>query len=173
MTLVHEAKWFAYGAHAGQKYGDEPYGAHLRKVFLVLQHFGVLGDTLLAAAYLHDTLEDTNVEYKELEWFFGKDVADLVLAVTDRPGRNRKERHAATYNGIRDAGFEAIVLKLADRIANVETSVRTKDRRLSMYREEHPAFKAALLVPAWASPNGQDPMSGMWRHLDNLLKEAP
>ena len=62
-TLIEEARNFAIKAHGHQKYGDSPYVVHLDAVAGTLERFGHAGDTnLIAAAYLHDTLEDTEYD---------------------------------------------------------------------------------------------------------------
>jgi hypothetical protein len=85
-------------------------------------------------------------------------VARLVHAVTNEPGQNRRARHAATYPKIREAGDNAITLKLADRIANVEAG----GNLVGMYKKEHEDFKRALYTPGQAEE--------MWAHLNQLLK---
>lgn len=140
---------FATKAHEGQKYGGAyPYTHHLDRVVQVLMWAGFSKDrALLNAGWLHDTLEDQpgRVTYQLLWDSFGLDVANLVKAVTDKPGKNRREKHEATYPGIRRAGARAVALKLADRIANVEFSVLEGDEgKLEMYRKEHADFTKVL-----------------------------
>ena len=171
MNEAREARAFAVGAHAavGQKYGDEPYQAHLDHVVRVLRHFGFGSDsTLLAAAYLHDVVEDTKVTIEQVEAFFMPDIAGLVDAVTDRLGPSRTSRKLATYARIqRSNNPYAAVLKLADRIANCEASVgNAKLRR--MYEQEHPMFREALEHMT----RGNVPEAGaMWAHLDSFQSD--
>src|SRR5690242_15177660 len=112
------AKLFAVMKHGNQTYsGCLPYSHHLAAVESVLRRFGVTSQYMLEAAWLHDTMEDTGTKKKEIAEFFGDNVAELVEAVTNEPGTNRKVRNALTYPKIR-AYPEATLLKLADRIAN-------------------------------------------------------
>lgn len=141
------AKEFAIKAHGEQKYGDFPYATHLQAVVSVLDRFEVTHPNIIAAAWLHDVLEDTPTEWLDITENFGDDVADLVWAVTNEPGKNRKERMLKTYPKIRVFGPQAVTLKLADRIANVEHSIRHKTRHLEMYQREYPAFRYALYQP--------------------------
>lgn len=134
------ARAFAAAAHRAQKYGDQPYTVHLSAVREVLHGFGFRGD-ILTAAWLHDVVEDTPTQVGTLDSAFGRNVADLVWAVSGF-GVNRKERNANAYAKIRELP-EAAILKLADRIANVEAS-RTDPTRLAMYRKEQPGFEQAL-----------------------------
>lgn len=162
------ARAFAYAAHLGQKYGEYHYITHLDHTVDILTRFGLVDKEfpeLFAAAYLHDTIEDTKVTYDDIAAVFGIRVAYLVSAVTDQPGKNRKDRHARTYPRIRAGGPWAIMVKLADRIANVETSSRGPNKqKLDMYKKEYTEFREALYIP-----QQPDTIEKMWAHLDSLL----
>ena len=133
---------FAARKHANQRYGDQPYTVHLAAVREVLRDMGVLDNEPLAiAAWLHDTIEDTETTREEIEEHFGEEVVSLVWAVTG-VGKNRKERNTNAYEKIRAYPLAA-TLKLADRIANVEASAHVPDK-LAMYRKEWPSFREAL-----------------------------
>lgn len=161
--LVIQAIQFASEAHIHQKYGKLPYSHHLESVVGVLERFGISDPELLAAGALHDILEDVpEVSFGGLAGKFGQEVAELVLAVTDEPGKSRDERHARTYPKIREKKL-AILIKLADRIANVEHSLEAKDPKLTMYRKEHRGFKCALYDDQCT------PALRMWELLDQLL----
>lgn len=83
--------------------------------------------------------------------------------MTDEPGENRKARKAATYRKIKTAGPAAVALKLADRIANVENSVRTGNVQMQkMYAKEYEEFSHALRTLG--------ELEKMWGHLQALLK---
>lgn len=143
------AAHYAEKVHEGQLYGaTRPYTHHLDLVAQVLMHHGYRKDrALLNAAWLHDTLEDQPARCtpQDLHSLFGHDTAMLVEAVTNKPGKNRRERHEATYPGIRAAGTRAVALKLADRIANVEFSQLEGDEgKLKMYQKEHAFFAKTL-----------------------------
>ncbi len=161
--LLKQAREFALLAHRDQRYGNNPYEYHLQAVVNVLMRFGVRNATLLAGAWLHDTLEDTTLTRNEIETQFGKEVAELVWRVSDEPGATRKERKPATYLKIRESEI-AIILKLADRIANVEESLTNNARLLAIYQQEYAEFKQALWI---ASTNNL--VTEMWHHLDQLL----
>jgi (p)ppGpp synthase/HD superfamily hydrolase len=135
-----KARRFAEERHAGQRYGEQPYSVHLAAVRAVLASFGYAGD-LGVAAWLHDVVEDTATTREEIAVEFGAGVAALVWAVTG-VGKSRKERNEAAYEKIRSHP-PAAILKLADRIANVEAS-RQRPDKLRMYRREWPGFERAL-----------------------------
>jgi len=71
-------------------------------------------------ALLHDTLEDTSTTYKELESEFGVDVAEGVLALTKNVKLDPSEQMKDSLDRIRQQRHEVWVVKLADRITNLE-----------------------------------------------------
>lgn len=155
--MINRAKTIALTAHGNQTYGAFPYVVHLAAVEEIISRFGFGTIELRSAAWLHDILEDTALTKETVRMEFGSHVADLVHAVTDGKGATRAERKAEVYVKIRLEGRDALILKLADRIANVEAG-----GKVAMYRKEHEKFKNELYN---ASPEIQP----MWDHLDNLL----
>lgn len=145
--------------HNKQTYGVLPYTHHLAAVESVLREFGEIRTEMLVAAWLHDIVEDTNIKIRDVEENFGEEVARLVEAVTSEPGPNRKTKVALTLPKTRDAGIDAIRLKLADRIANV----RSGGASLGMYKKEYPDFRHALY--------SQEQLNNakMWEELDFLM----
>lgn len=169
--LIHKARVFAFKAHAGQRYGDEPYAVHLSAVYEVADDFD-LPVEIKAAAFLHDVLEDTATSRDDLLLLFGEHVTYLVEAVTGR-GPNRRACVLDAHRKIMDYGVEAAVLKLCDRIANAETSQRSRPDLLAMYRREQDAFERVVrscVEGAKRTPHGQ-PLAGSRTHdaLDDLI----
>ncbi len=132
VRIEDRASAFASYRHAlvGQrrKYTGEPYIVHPAAVAHRVRAYG--SESLTAAAWLHDLLEDTPTEKSEISMLFGPEVAELVLAVTDvsqpsdgsRAARKKKDReHLAK------AGPLAQTLKLADLLDNTE-SILARDR---------------------------------------------
>jgi|AntAceMinimDraft_12_1070368.scaffolds.fasta_scaffold37445_3 (p)ppGpp synthase/HD superfamily hydrolase len=104
-------------AHSGQSYDIYPYTYHLKQVVKIANDFGY-DQRVLVASGLHDVLEDTELSYKDIKKAFGEGLTEIVSAVTDELGRNRKERKQKTYPKI-IANSKATVVKVCDRIANV------------------------------------------------------
>lgn len=149
------ARLFAIKAHSEQYYCEKPYEYHLQAVINVLIRFGTRIDCetnapLLVAAWLHDTLEDTSLDKEGIAREFGVEVAELVWLVTDAQGRNRKERKAATYLKTKQSE-KAIILKLADRIANVEESLQNSAGLFQMYMKEQEFFQIIFALKRRAS----------------------
>jgi (p)ppGpp synthase/HD superfamily hydrolase len=109
--------------HGGQvrKYTGEPYINHPAAVVALLGKAGYDADEILAAGWLHDTVEDTGMEIEEIRSDFGQKVATLVAWVSDvskptdgdRAARKKKDR-----DHIAQGPPEAMTLKLADTIDN-------------------------------------------------------
>lgn len=114
---------FAARKHKDQRRKDEeasPYINHPVSVALLLAERGKVTDPeILAAAILHDTLEDTDTTPEELEAAFGMRIRKLVEEVTDDkrlPKADRKQLqidHACQLSG------DAVLIKLGDKISNV------------------------------------------------------
>lgn len=161
--LVAKAREFAERKHVGQLYGALPVNMiiHLDAVYHILVEAGETDHEILAAAYLHDVVEDTDTFLEEIKREFGQRVADLVHAVTDEPGANRAERKAKTYGKIAQH-WHCVRIKLADRIANTRYSKAEKSGQLTMYIKEYPTFREKLFT----TEHNQD----LWKQLDDLMR---
>lgn len=155
VDLPARARAFAVAAHGDQRYGAHPYEHHLTAVVGVLERFGITDPELVAAAWLHDVIEDTAVGRDEIAERFGTRVAGIVWALTDGEGDDRAARKRVSHARIA-ATPDAATVKVADRIANCEEP----GRQIGMYRAEHPGLRA--VVAGGAPP-------AMLAHLDGLL----
>ena len=105
-------------------------------------------------------MEDTAVSYNDIKEKFGIEVAEIVYAVTDELGRNRKERKAKTYPKIKE-NKDAIIVKLGDRISNMRNSLLKGHKMSEMYIKEYKEFRSALDTNDWT-------LDGLWGELDNM-----
>ncbi|MGK3143997.1 HD domain-containing protein [Pantoea sp. C2G6] len=129
-SLEEQARRFATEAHAGagqrRKYTDEPYIVHPAAVAELVR--SVSHDAaLLAAAWLHDTVEDTAITLGDIEAGFGERVAALVEMLTDSApatAKNRAARKVAHFRHTASASPDAQTIKLADIIDNTRAIVR-------------------------------------------------
>lgn len=166
---IKVAKDFALAAHGDQDHGSLKIAYHLDMVASLVHLYSPYPSdsyehmTVVAAAWCHDILEDTDVTPEDLSREVSNDVSFLVEAVTDSPGPNRYERHLNTYWRIREAGSDAVLIKLADRIHNHARSLEYRERFLEMYLNEYPYFKMALWRP--------DEHVKLWKCLDNQYEE--
>jgi guanosine-3',5'-bis(diphosphate) 3'-pyrophosphohydrolase len=122
-VLVTRAADFAARRHVEQRRkgaAREPYINHLVEVAdLLAEATGGEDAALIAAGFLHDTLEDTPTEYEELQTVFGHDVAALVAEVTDDKSLPKTERKRLQIVTAAKKTERARLLKIADKISNV------------------------------------------------------
>lgn len=136
--LWQEAASFAARAHDGQKRRDRrtPYAAHPFRVAMTIRDlFGCDDEVCLAGALLHDTIEDTPIDYDDIEKAFGRQVADVVAAMTKDMRLQEPAREAAYDEQLRNAGWRAQLVKLADTYDNLLDAVVSGKRGLKKMRE--------------------------------------
>ena len=129
--LWQRAVSFAASRHQGQfrKDGETPYFAHPVRVALTVRHvFGVDDPVALAAALLHDLIEDTTTDYDELIEAFGADVADAVAALTKDARLPEEQRERAYDEQLTRASWQARLVKLADTYDNYCDSANKSER---------------------------------------------
>jgi len=123
MPALIAALSFAADKHRNQRRKDEeasPYINHPIALARILSVEGGVEDGLvLSAAVLHDTIEDTETRYEELAGQFGREIADVVLEVTDDKALPKAERKQLQIDHAPQLSRAAKLVKLADKIANV------------------------------------------------------
>jgi len=121
--LILRAVDFAARKHRDQRRKDEktsPYINHPISVSLLLAQIGQITDPeVLAAAILHDTVEDTKTTTEELEEAFGKRIRKLVEEVTDNKRLPKAERKQFQIDHAHELSPDAVLIKLGDKISNV------------------------------------------------------
>lgn len=178
--MIHIEK-YSVGRHRDTNhYYDKylPYEFHLRMVVQVCEDFKELAMKeickdnlhyfeLIGACWAHDLIEDTRTNYNDLVKEVGKEIAEIVYALTNEKGRNRGERGSEKYyEGIRNTKG-AIFVKLCDRIANVQYSKMTKSRMFEMYREENSGF--VIKMGYYEGYLDNHPLHAMFIYLINLF----
>jgi guanosine-3',5'-bis(diphosphate) 3'-pyrophosphohydrolase len=136
ISLVSEAADLAAHRHTGQQRkgrGGEPYINHLAEVANLLAFATEGADAeLVAAAWLHDTIEDTKMTREELAGKFGERVAALVAEVTDDMNLPKAQRRQKQVEDAPHKSPGAKLIKIADKISNMRArTVQTpsKDER--------------------------------------------
>ena len=161
-ALVARARAFAVAAHAKQQYGGQSYVVHLDAVAGLLRPFGVDAQVI---GYLHDVAEDTPVKLERIREEFGSFVAQCVELVTDPRGDDRRQRKIATNAKLAKVAGDAqlaLVVKAADRLANLRQGVRAgSDWKLEMYRREHDEFRAAAFRAGLCDE--------LWREIEQII----
>jgi guanosine-3',5'-bis(diphosphate) 3'-pyrophosphohydrolase len=165
MGLLSTAREFAVAAHGDQQYGTHPYSVHLDAVAELLAPFGELAQVI---GYLHDVVEDTAVPLEKVRAEFGDHVAACVALLTDEAGANRQERKAKTnakLSAVSGTDQLALVVKAADRLANLRASVQGgSNSKLGMYAREHSAFRAAAYRTGLCDQ--------LWEEIDRIVATA-
>ena len=127
-ALVDDALSFAARAHRHQvrKGADTPYIVHPVGVMLMLLQAGETDPELLAAALLHDTLEDVGVSAGELEKRFGRRVAEIVVGCSEpnHDGAAWEARKQHTVAFLRTAPRDVQLVAAADKLHNLTSMTR-------------------------------------------------
>ena len=128
---------FAIQKHGSQMYGDKPYVYHLDQVVeeiyklhtdKSIRDYKILEDI----AYLHDTLEDTETCFREIEGLFGSVVANSVLTLTKQKGL-KYDYYIRTLKRT----FYALIVKIADTRCNLKQSIIDDDEnRIVKYAKQ-------------------------------------
>jgi guanosine-3',5'-bis(diphosphate) 3'-pyrophosphohydrolase len=123
VALILRALEFASWKHRDQRRKDKvasPYINHpIALANLLWREGGVTDPTVIAAALLHDTIEDTETTWQELRGAFGDDVADVVIEVTDVKWLRKDVRKRLQVARARHSSARARLVKLADKICNL------------------------------------------------------
>ncbi|KAI1889741.1 hypothetical protein AGOR_G00166060 [Albula goreensis] len=122
-VLLLETAHFAAEKHKNQRRKDPegtPYINHPIGVARILSHEGGVTDIeVLQAALLHDTVEDTDTSFAELEAAFGPKVARIVKEVTDDKTLAKQERKRQQVEHAPHCSHQAKLVKLADKLYNL------------------------------------------------------
>lgn len=165
MNRIEKALLIAETAHQNQTYDMFPYMYHIRMVKYFLEGIRCEED-IVVAGILHDTIEDSDLSYNDVKIIFDEDIAEIVYAVTDELGRNRKERKEKTYPKIKD-NWKAVLVKIADRFANASHSKDHNKKMFEMYKKEHAGFIDALY-----NDNHPRVVIAAWNHLSQLFNNS-
>jgi (p)ppGpp synthase/HD superfamily hydrolase len=140
--MVKRAMQMASYAHRNQKYGERPYVTHLADVVARVKTI-TQDPEIIAAAWLHDIIEDTQITYGDVEREFSKNVADMVWAVTG-VGHDRAAKMANAIEKIAQTPGSELV-KSADRLSNAAASKAEKKMKLyQRYKDEHTNLSPVL-----------------------------
>lgn len=148
--LVHNAIAFATQAHRRinqmRKYSGQPYEVHLKAVATIV---GSVSDDpeMIAAAWLHDVVEDTPATIDDVERVFGRGMAALVHELTDvsRPGQGNRSARVRVYREhLAASSARAKTVKLADLIDNARDIVRHDARFAPTFLAEMAALLEVL-----------------------------
>ena len=141
-AVIRKAYDYARAAHGGQKRASgEEYFTHPCAVAKILVDLG-MDESTVAAAFLHDVIEDTPVTEADIKREFGEEILELVLGVTKLERiefKSHEEEQAENFRKIFVAmakDIRVIIIKLADRLHNMRSlNYLSKERQQRMARE--------------------------------------
>jgi hypothetical protein len=141
-NIIDQARLFATQAHKRidhrRKYSNQPYDVHLKAVADIVET--VTDDPeMIAAAWLHDTIEDTPATFHDIEQAFGENISLLVSELTDvsKPSDgNRAVRKSIDRGHLSKASTKAKTIKLADIIDNCNDICKNDKRFARTYLSE-------------------------------------
>jgi (p)ppGpp synthase/HD superfamily hydrolase len=166
-----KAATFAAHRHRHQRRKDadaSPYINHPIEVAEILARIGGVDDvTVLQAALLHDTVEDTQTSPDELKREFGSTVRKLVEEVTDDQALPRAERKRLQIEHAPHLSARAKLIEVADKISNVREMMCTPPKAWDQRRRVEYLDWAAKVVAGCRGTN-----RALERHFDALLREA-
>ena len=139
LPLIINAINFAADKHRGQSRKDTantPYINHpIALANLLANYAGVSDVNVIAAAILHDTVEDTDTTVEDIEEHFGKDIRDIVIEVTDDKSLASQERKRLQIEHAAVISHEAKLVKLADKISNLQDILASPPVKWSLERK--------------------------------------
>ncbi|MFA6301408.1 MAG: HD domain-containing protein [Candidatus Paceibacterota bacterium] len=131
---------------ASEKFQEKDLNNHFLDVLTILQdEFHIDDLELLVSAILHDTLEDTDTTYEELENVFSKTIADLVQEVS-HPKNYNEEQKVDYYEHLKHISPKAKIIKLADFTSNLRAIIKIrKSEPEKPYHDQYLIFIRAFL----------------------------
>ena len=150
-NLVELAKDFSFTAHSSQYYPcGRRYSTHLETVAHLskeaMKYDSTLPEgTLLSTSFLHDTIEDTETTYDDLLALFGLEVAKAVSALSKNKNLAKEEQIANSLENILRQPKYVSVIKLADRIANLQQSIFLDDNKWGVDYKEYYRGESILI----------------------------
>lgn len=155
--LLLQAIGFAARKHKDQRRKDEeasPYINHPVSVALLIAEIGGVTDPeILAAAILHDTIEDTKTTPEELDAKFGQRVRQIVEEVTDNKSLPKEVRKQLQIDHAQDLSADAVLIKLGDKTVNVLDVTHSPPKDWSMERKREYLDWAESVVKACPKVN--------------------
>ncbi len=122
MNLLEEVIKFAKEKHKNQKrkFSKLPYFIHPKRIAEKIKQI-TNNINIIATAYLHDTIEDTNATYEEINQLFGKEIADLVKELTsDNIEVKKMGKKKYLTQKMNKMSENAFLVKLVDRLDNIK-----------------------------------------------------
>lgn len=171
MNKIESARMFSVAAHSAtgqkRKFTNLPYQVHPQEVAEILETYAAnIDEDMIAACYLHDVLEDTQVQHGTIVHYFGEEVGRLVQGVTNinwpAPKPSRHDRHEMEVARLRLTCPRTKTIKLADCYANLKDIVIHDPKFAATYIPE----KKMLLHEALKEGDGT-----LWQMVSNIIED--
>ena len=139
ISIVTRAMEYAAEKHRGQTRKDAistPYINHpIALAHLLADVGGITDANIIAAALLHDTVEDTDATVEDIKELFGKEIMAIVIEVTDDKSLSSSERKRLQIENAAHISQEAKLVKLADKICNLQDMLERPPVKWSLQRK--------------------------------------
>ena len=172
---IESAKLFAKDKHSGIMQADRitPYWKHLESVVSRLKSLGITDEDILCAAWLHDTIEDTNTDFDDIHERFGRNVAIMVSSVSKDKRLPKSMREQLYIKQLQEASWQTQLIKLCDissNLKNLENSGWSKRKRSKQIKNKLHylnAIKRGLIQNKSKIPN----IASIIKGINDVLKE--
>lgn len=170
MKELIDAILYAASSHAGQLRKDcvTPYINHPIEVMHLLVYTGGIEDhEILMAAVLHDVIEDTSVTAEDIAERFGKNVASVVLELTDDVTLPKEERKRLQLQNAGKLSHAARLIRISDKICNVYDMLYAPPGNWDLKRRKEYIEWANAVVKKIPGTN-----DGLESHFEELIEES-
>ena len=169
--LILQALRFSAEKHNDQRRKDSRLSPYINHPIQVAETLWTVGDVrdlpLLVAAILHDTIEDTATSEEEIRDNFGEEILALVLEVTDDKSLPKQVRKQLQIETAPHKTHKAKLLKLADKISNVNDIIKFPPSAWSRERKQEYLLWTERVVAGLRGANSE-----LESYYDNLLTEG-
>ena len=176
MNIITKADIYQTAAHTAcgqkRKFSGLPYASHPRQVAAFLRMYvDNVTDEMIAAALLHDIIEDTDITADDLRLEFSEEVVRLVVGLTNvteylpgtkRPLLKRHARHQINVRRLAAECWKVKTIKLADCLHNIPDIIKNDKHHATIYVPEKRVLLDSALV-------GGD--AGLWQTVDTIISD--
>ncbi len=156
--IVTHAKDFAREKHKNQKRKDgiTPFYDHLEGVVNRLKNLGISNRNVLSAAWLHDTIEDSNTTFDEINEIFGNIISVLVLSLTKDFKLPIKEREFQYIQQLKNSPIETKIIKFCDISGNLKDIANAPISKTQKNKQVKKLFRYLRVIKKEISENKSD-----------------
>ncbi len=156
--MVIRAQKFAGEKHKNQKRKDgvTPFYDHLEGVVNRLKNLGISNQNVLSAAWLHDTIEDSDTTFEEINEIFGNTISVLVLSLTKDSNLSRKDRELQYIQQLKNSTIETKIIKFCDISANLKDITNAPISKTQKNKQVKKLFRYLRVIKNEISENNSN-----------------